>query len=140
MPPRYELTLSLALNYKLVNSYLEYLKEVRKCSDGTIGETLTAVISCCRWLFRKDRSGQEWPIIRRYKDWRNNYQSRAARTRSQNDAQELAEGNKWLEWSRYTDLIQLLRNEWAEQPVVIGKATPTPLTHSSFRLTDQPHT
>ena len=51
-------------------------------------------------------------ITRRYMDYRNMYQAKAARTRSQNDVDELQELNKWLEWSDFTALIATLRRDW----------------------------
>ncbi len=50
------LTLALFLNHRLFESYLDYLKQVRDASDGTIGEALTSAVSACRWLYRKEPS------------------------------------------------------------------------------------
>lgn len=100
------------LNHKLVASYIEYLTAVRKSSPGTIGEALTAAISACRWLYRKERAAPEPLVIRRYKDWRNEYQAKAARMRAQDDADELQERGKWISWSEFTDTVQRLRREW----------------------------
>lgn len=111
------LTLALFLNHRLFESYLDYLKQVREASDGTIGEALTSAISACRWLYRKESSamakGSAMPqVIRRYMDYRNIYQAKATRTRVQNDVDELQEQNKWLEWSDFTALIAKLRSDW----------------------------
>ena len=106
------LTLALMLNHKLVASYIEYLTAVRKSSPGTIGEALTAAISACRWLYRKERAASEPLVTRRYKDWRNEYQSKAARVRAQDDADELQERGKWIGWSEFTDTVQRLRHAW----------------------------
>ena len=48
------LTTSLYLNHRLFEAYLDYLKEVRECTDGTIGEAITAAVSTCRWQYRKE--------------------------------------------------------------------------------------
>jgi hypothetical protein len=108
------MTLSLYLNHRLVQSYLEYLTQVRGSSDGTIGEALTGAISVCRWLYRKEKQQMKRhpQIIRRYMDYRNTYQASAMRTRSQNDVDELQEQNRWIEWSDFTALILKLRSEW----------------------------
>jgi hypothetical protein len=110
------LTVALYLNHRLVESYLIYLKEVRNCSDGTIGEALTAAICACRWLYRKEKSleGSTPQIIRRYMDYRNVYQTKTIRQRSQNDVDELQEQHKWLEWDQFTALVARLRTEWAD--------------------------
>jgi hypothetical protein len=110
-------TLALFLNHRLFESYLDYLKQVREASDGTIGEALTSAVSACRWLYRKEASGMANgsympPVIRRYMDYRNAYQAKAIRTRVQNDVDELQEQNKWLEWSDFTALIAKLRSDW----------------------------
>jgi hypothetical protein len=111
------LTLALFLNHRLFESYLDYLKQVREASDGTIGEALTSAISACRWLYRKEPSAMAKgsampPVIRRYMDYRNTYQAKATRTRVQNDVDELQEQNKWLEWSDFTALITTMRSDW----------------------------
>ena len=111
------LTVALYLNHRLFESYLNYLKEVRNCSDGTIGEALTAAVCACRWLYRKESKtlqGNTPQITRRYMDYRNVYQAKAIRQRSQNDVDELQEQNKWLEWDQFTALIAKLRAEWTE--------------------------
>ncbi len=90
-----EITLALVLNHTLFKAYLEYLHTVRNCADGTIAESITAGITVCKWLYRKENT-REWSIIRRYKDWRNEYQARAIRSRKQDDKQELKEQSKWL--------------------------------------------
>jgi hypothetical protein len=90
-----ELTLALVLNHNLFKAYLEYLHKVRNCVDGTIAESITAAITVCKWLYRKDKNASP-SILRRYKDWRNEYQARATRSRKQNDVQELKEQSKWL--------------------------------------------
>lgn len=109
------LTLGLLLNHRLFESYLDYLKQVRQASDGTIGEALTSAVSACRWLYRKESAerGALMPqIIRRYMDYRNMYQAMAIRTRLQNDVDELQDQNKWLDWSEFTALINKLRRDW----------------------------
>ena len=113
------LTLALVLNHRLFESYLDYLKQVRDVSDGTIGEALTSAVSVCRWLYRKESSGMAKgsampQITRRYMDYRNMYQAKATRSRAQNDVDELQEQNKWLEWSQFTALITKLRSDWDE--------------------------
>jgi hypothetical protein len=111
-----ELTLitALFLNHRLLEAYLDYLKLVRESSDGTIGEAITSAVSACRWLYRKEKAPGVPQIIRRYMDWRNTYQAKAVRMRSQNDVDELQEQNKWLEWTDFTALVEKLRREWNE--------------------------
>jgi hypothetical protein len=87
---------------------------VRESSDGTIGEAITSAVSACRWLYRKEKAPGVPQIIRRYMDWRNTYQAKAVRMRSQNDVDELQEQNKWLEWTDFTALVEKLRREWNE--------------------------
>ena len=111
------LTVAFYLNHRLFESYLNYLKEVRNCSDGTIGEALTAAVCACRWLCRKESKtlqGATPQIIRRYMEYRNVYQAKAIRQRSQNDVDELQEQQKWLDWDNFTGLIAKLRAEWTE--------------------------
>jgi hypothetical protein len=111
-------TLALFLNHRLFESYLNYLKQVRESSDGTIGEAITSAISACRWLYRKESSasGSATPqIIRRYMDYRNMYQAKAMKARAQNDVDELQEQNKWIDWSEFTTLISKLRSEWDKE-------------------------
>lgn len=112
IPTSRSLTLALALNHKLFRSYLQYMQEVRECKPGTIGEALTAAIFVCKWLFRKHAGAAVPPTIRRYMDWRNEYQASAARDRMLNDKDELKEKNKWLEWTRFTAAIASLREDW----------------------------
>ena len=63
-------------------------------------------------------------IIRRYMDYRNQYQSKAVRQRSQNDVDELQEQHKWLEWDQFSALIARLRSEW-EVASAAGDGAPT---------------
>jgi len=114
IPNNRSLTLALALNHKLFHSYLQYMQQVRECQPGTLGEALTAAIYVCKWLFRKkDKKSNRVPsIIRRYMDWRNEYQASAARDRMLNDKDELQEKNKWLEWTQFTAAVAQLRKEW----------------------------
>lgn len=116
LPPNHKLTLYLFLNHRLMESYLEYLKQVRKSSPGTLSETLTAAISACRWLYRKTPrgigGGAEPLIIRRYKDWRNLYQAKAAKIRKMDDVDELKEQNKWLSWDQFTSVVHKMRLDW----------------------------
>jgi hypothetical protein len=68
------LTLALFLSHRLFELYLNYLKQVRESSDGTIGEAITSAISAYRWLYRKESSASGFAtpqIIRRYMDYRN---------------------------------------------------------------------
>jgi len=132
LPAGHDLTLGLFLNHRLVlDGYLEYLKVVRCASDGTICESLTAAISACKWLYRK-QPASDITIIRRYKDTRNHYQTMASRTRKDNDVEQLELDGKWLgntstfdttfsntntDWSEFTQLIGNLRNEWQPRGV-----------------------
>jgi hypothetical protein len=125
VPKTFELTVSLVLNHQLVEAYCDYMTTVRKSSFGNLSETMTGLISCARWLYRKDKSTAEPQIIRRYKDWRNLYQSKAARIRKGDDIEELTERGKWLSWEDFVALIRRLRREWislAVQPVTIRTA------------------
>jgi hypothetical protein len=79
-----------------------------------LGEAITSAVSACRWLYRKEKAPGIPQIIRRYMDWRNTYQAKAVRMRSQNDVDELQEQNKWLEWTDFTALVEKLRREWNE--------------------------
>ena len=110
------LTVSLYLNHRLVQTYLDYLTKVRGSSDGTIAEALTGAVSACRWLYRKEKSinARHPPVIRRYMDYRNTHQASALQTRAENDVDELQDQNRWVEWSEFTALIAKLRREWDE--------------------------
>ena len=122
-PPDYQLTLGLVLNHQLFKSFLQYLKQVRECKPGTISESLTAAISVCKWLFRKERNVSEPSIIRRYMDWRNHYQAVAATSRAQDDKEELKEQNKWLEWTTFSKAIQDFRRDWDASDQTISSKT-----------------
>jgi hypothetical protein len=125
VPKTFELTVGLVLNHRLVEAYCDYMTTVRKSSFGNLSETMTGLISCARWLYRKHKDTVEPQIIRRYKDWRNLYQSKAARIRKGDDIEELTERGKWLSWEDFVALIRRLRREWislAVQPVTIRTA------------------
>ena len=110
-----KLTLALYLNHRLFSSYLDYLRIVRRSSEGTIAEAITAAIAACHWLYRKEsKNGKPGlpSIIRRYMDWRNEHQREAAKTRQGKDKDELKEQDKWIEWDDYLALIQKLRQKW----------------------------
>ena len=96
------------------------------CTDGTIAETLTASISACRRLFRKEyKTLPGMPhIIRTYMNYRNEYQPKAARQRSQNDMDDFQEQQKWLDWDQFSALIARLRSEW-EVASAAGDGAPT---------------
>ena len=97
LPANQTLTVGLYLNHKLFEAFMDYLSKVRKACDGTIAEALTGAISACRWLYRKERNNHtQIQIIRRYMDYRNSYQTKAAHTRRGNDVEELQEQNKWI--------------------------------------------
>ncbi len=88
------ITIALYLNHRLFDAYLDYLKQVREASDGTLGEAITSAVSACRWLHRKTNLPRMPQIIRRYMDLRNTYQAKAIRARAQNDVDELKDQNK----------------------------------------------
>ena len=110
------LTLALYLNHRLFSSYLDYLRIVRRSSEGTIAEAITAAISACHWLYRKESKNGKVvglpSIIRRFMDWRNEHQRKAAKTRQGKDKDELQEQDKWIEWDDYLALIEKLREDW----------------------------
>ncbi len=106
------ITIALYLNHRLFDAYLDYLKQVREASDGTLGEAITSAVSACRWLHRKNKLPRMPQIIRRYMDLRNTYQAKAIRARAQNDVDELKDQNKWIDWTDYTALVGRLRDEW----------------------------
>ena len=113
LPPHYDLTIALYLNHELVQAYLEYLKIVRGSSDGTICESLTGAIAACKWMYRKSPTAEnQITIIRRYKDLRNEYQTKAARARKTQDVEELQLAGKWVDWSEFLALIAKLRGQW----------------------------
>lgn len=114
IPEDHQMTLGLFLNHKLFKSFLQYMQQVRDCKPGTIGESLTAAITVCKWLFRKEKSSRDPSIIRRYKDWRNDYQASAVRDRMQNDKDELQEKGKWLDWTKFSNAVQGLRKSWKD--------------------------
>ncbi len=106
------ITIALYLNRRLFDAYLDYLKQVREASDGTLGEAITSAVSACRWLHRKNKLPRMPQIIRRYMDLRNTYQAKAIRARAQNDVDELKDQNKWIDWTDYTALVARLRDDW----------------------------
>lgn len=116
LPEKRDFDLGLVLNHRLVDAFLEYQTTVRQASDGTITEMLSALISVCKWLYRKEPdTGVKFAnvaIIRRYKDWRNQHQARAQRERKQIDAEDLREAGKWVEWPALVAAIQEMREEW----------------------------
>ena len=113
LPLHHDLTIALYLNHDLVYSYLEYLKVVRGSSDGTVCESLTGAIAACKWMYRKSPTPEnQIVVIRRYKDLRNEYQTKAARTRKTQDVEELQLAGKWVDWSDFLALVAKLRTEW----------------------------
>lgn len=111
LPEGRDLCLELCFNHKLFGVYLEYLEKVRKSAPGTITEAITSVIFVCKWLYRKTGSSES-SVVRRYKDWRNDYQNQAQRSRKMVDQEDLEERGQWLEWSEFTNLISKLKLEW----------------------------
>jgi hypothetical protein len=126
VPDDFDLTVGLVLNHRLVDAFCNYMKEVRQSSDGNMSENMTALISACRWLYRKEKTVKEPQMIRRLKDYRNSYQSKAVRTRKGEDIEELTERGKWLSWQEFVAVIQKLRNEWethlSKEPASISNA------------------
>lgn len=124
VPETEKFTLSLLLNHRLVKAFLEYMKEVRQNSDGTIGEFLTAAISVCKWLYRKEPKPaggvKEISIVRRYMDMRNKFQNNADLERKSNDEAELKEQNKWISWGDFHAMVGDLREQWEAQSQTQG--------------------
>ena len=129
------MTLALYLNHRLFSSYLDYLRIVRRSSEGTLAEAITAAISACHWLFRKQASDARLPsIIRRYMDWRNEHQRRAARDRQGKDKEELVEQNKWVEWAEFLRVVHKLRSEWLASTEEAGVEPSLTLAHQLHDL------
>lgn len=126
VPEDFDLTIGLVLNHRLIDAFCNYMKEVRQSSDGNMSENMTALISACRWLYRKEKTTGEPQMIRRLKDYRNSYQSKAVRTRKGEDIEELTERGKWLSWQEFVAVIRKLRNEWethlSKEPASISAA------------------
>lgn len=115
VPEGFDLTVGLVLNHRLVDAFCEYMKVVRQSSDGNMSENMTALISACKWLYRKEKHTGEPQMIRRLMDYRNAFQSKAVRTRQGEDIEELTERGKWLSWQEFTAVIRKLRSEWERE-------------------------
>jgi hypothetical protein len=126
VPDDFDLTVGLVLNHRLVDAFCDYMKVVRQSSDGNMSENMTALISACRWLYRKEKTVREPQMIRRLKDYRNSYQSKAVRTRKGEDIEELIERGKWLSWQDFVGVVRKLRNEWeshlSKEPASLSNA------------------
>ena len=96
--------------------FMAYLEGARHAAPGTLGEyagvaAWVARHHCCPADVPPSQR-RAHPLVRRYMDWRNEWQARAERARRAVDADELAERGRWLPWPRFQACVRRLRAAW----------------------------
>ena len=109
------LTLEAFREWRAFERFLDYLADARGLAPGTLGEYANAAVWVAKYHVHPDVAEsrkRDLSLVRRYMDWRNEWQARAERARRAVDTDELAEQGRWADWPTYQAAVRKATQAW----------------------------